>query len=408
VQVLQHEPETKSWSDDTGDYVHGFLIGTKPNDAKWRVSKKTIHNLVQKFVGRDFAIIPHLIEKPLSQGGGGHYFGLDTYDDLIRGYAANSHGKYVKVKGPYSYNDGTDDVFYTADIKLRDSKAASVLMELGPKMWTPFSVSPHIWPLEGPDNDITNWEPIGGALVIKGAYGPEAIISKMCRGTSAQCEKSLGASTTMQCNDTENRVAEIISSHVSLAGSTSHIMPENANPSPPAAQVTNPTVTEVKAAEAPKVSATLESQQAITNAKIVTPEQYAESEKRRQELEKQVTQLVNEAKINTLNTMFAKVKDEKVKKELLDEFGKLDKEKVDLINSSLSRLYPILKASEQEEPQPSTEETEPNGKKEQKAKSKSASLPKEPELPKQETESKAASAPVNKAKVIAEFLRGGR
>jgi ribosomal protein L17 len=409
VQVLEHQPETRSWSDETGDYVGGFLIGTKSNEARWRINKNTIHDLVQKFVGRDFAIIPHLIEKPLEQGGGGHYFGLDTREDLLKGYADHSHGKYVKVRGPYSYNDGTDDVFYTADIKLRDSKAAAVLSELGPKMWVPYAVSPHIWPLEGPDHDITNWEPIGGALVIKGAYGPQAVISKMCKGTAVQCEKSLGAGIEGNyihdatrggitlCQNEDAKVADIISSQVSKAGSSSHIMPENVEvASPPAVNVT-PTVTK---AETPKTTATLESQQAITTAKVVTPEQFAETEKRNKELEKQVTQLVNEAKVNTLNNMFAKVKDEKVKKELLEEFSKLEKRDVDLINEKITRLYPILKASEE----PVVEEEEDDSKKKEQKKGKAASLPKEPELPKEESKAASTAVTVNRVKEIHQFI----
>ena len=148
MQILAHNPEIESYSDASGEYIKGFLIGTKLNDANWKINKTTGHDLIKKFEGTDFAIIPELITKPLSEGGGGHYFGQDTKDDLIKGYAENSHGKYHKILGPYSYNDGTDDYFYNAIIKLRDSKAAAIMMELGPKLWEPFSVSPHIWPVK--------------------------------------------------------------------------------------------------------------------------------------------------------------------------------------------------------------------------------------------------------------------
>ncbi len=398
MQLLEHTPETRSYSNEEGHFIEGFLIGTKPNEARWRISKKTAHELVQKFVGKDFAIIPELIQKPLSQGGGGHYFGLDTKPDLLNGYATHSHGKYTKVKGPYSYNDGTDDFFYEAQIKLRDSKAASALLAEGQKTWIPFAVSPHIWPLSGPDDNIEDWEPIGGALVIKGAYGPQAVISKMCKGTSAQCEKSLGASET-KCEDTET--AEIISSLVSKSASLPHTMTETSSTvtTEISKQTTVPTVAQV---ELPTKSATLDSQNAITSGmKVVTPEQFDQISKEKAELEKQVTQLVNESKMNTLNNMFVKVKDEKVKKELLDEFAKYDKSQVDLINGALTRLYPIIKASEE----PVQEEDEEEKKKEAKKGKAASTLPKERELPKLETtESKTASIPENKTKTIYNFI----
>ena len=422
MQILAHNPEIHTYSDETGDYITGFLIGTKPNDARWQISKKTGHDLVQKFIGKDFAIIPELITKPLSEGGGGHYFGQDTLVDLKKGYADNSHGKYHKVLGPYSYNDGTDDYWYNAIIKLRDSKAASELVKHGKDTWVPYSVSPHIWPLAGPDEDIYNWEPIGGALVIKGAYGPQAVISKLCRGTAAACEKSLGAVSTERINEVLNEVAkpceikdrelaETISSQVSKAASIQTSMPESK-----ADTVTSnaPVVTTLTAEVAkPNSNATVNAQDAITSAqlstKIVTPEQFAEAEKRNTELEKQVKQLLEDKKLNILNTMFAKVKDEKVREELVKEFTKRDN--VDELKQFLDRVYPILRASEEEEKP--AEEDKPEGDNEtgaqqKKAKSKGASLPSEPMIPRDE--SKAASIPVrSKLQEILRFqMTGGR
>jgi hypothetical protein len=397
VQILAHNPEIQSYQNEDGQFITGFLIGTKPNEARWQISKRTGHQLVQKFVGKDFAIIPELINKPLSEGGGGHYFGQDTKEDLLKGYAENSHGKYTRVKGPYSYNDGSDDYYYNFDIKLRDSKAASALLEHGSKTWVPYSHSPHIWPLAGPDDDIYDWEPIGGALVIKGAYGPQAVISKLCKGTSAQCEKSLGAST---CEKEDTEIAEIISSLVSKSASSQISMPENKDSATP--QITT------LSTEVVKPNATVNAQEAITNSailtKVVTPEQFAEAEKRNQELEKQVTQLLNDKKMNTLNNMFAKVKDEKAKEELIKEYSKSDN--VDQLKQFIDKVYPILRASEEEEKK-EDEGEKPDVK--AKEKSKSASLPKEPELPKEETESKAASVPVNKLQEILRFqMSGGR
>lgn len=401
MQVLDHQPDTRSFSNEEGHFIEGFLIGTKRNDANWRINKHTAHQLVQKFVGRDFAIIPHLIQTPLSQGGGGHYFGQDTKEDLLKGYADNSHGKYHKILGPYSYNDGTDDYFYNAIIKLRDSKAASALIEHGANTWEPFSISPHIWPRLGPDNDIYDWEPIGGALVIKGAYGSQAVISKLCKGTSAQCEKSLGASTST-CEKGDEETAQIISSIVSKSASIQTSMPENK-------EATNtPQVTTLAEVVKPNSNATVNAQEAITNAqitKVVTPEQFAEAEKRNQELEKQVTELRTKDKLNTLNNMFVKVKDEKAKDELIKKYSKYDN--VDQLKEFITEVYPILRASEEEEKPAEENKEEP---KTEGKKGKAASLPKEPDLPKEETsESKAASVPVNKLQEILRFqMSGGR
>lgn len=411
MQILAHNPEIETYSDETGDYVKGFLIGTKLNDANWRINKATGHDLIKKFEGTDFAIIPSLLNTPLSQGGGGHYFGQDTLEDLKRGYAENSHGKYHKVLGPYSYNDGTDDYWYNTIIKLNNSKAASELVKHGKDTWIPYSISPHVWPKAGPDNDIYDWEPIGGALVIKGAYGPQAVISKLCKGTAAACEKSLGASGHKEiglvlneiakpCEQKDTELAQIISSLVSKSANSPHIMPETKD-------ATTPVVTTLTA-EVAKPNATVNAQEAITNAqvtKIVTPEQFAEAEKRNAELEKQVKQLLEDKKLNTLNNLLVNVKDQKVKEEFVKKWSKNDN--VDQLKEFLTEVYPILRASEQdEEEKPAAEED--NGEKPLKAgKGKAASLPAEPAIPKEEQESKTASIPVNKNLEIIRFQRSG-
>lgn len=415
MQVLAHNPEIQTYSNEDGNFITGFLIGTKLNDANWRINKQTGHDLIRKFEGTDFAIIPQLITKPLSQGGGGHYFGQDTREDLLKGYAEHSHGKYHKVLGPYSYNDGTDDYFYNAIIKLRDSKAASELVKHGKETWVPYSVSPHIWPRAGPDSDIFDWEPIGGALVIKGAYGSQAVLSKMCKGTSAQCEKSLGASTDRKdiglvlneiakpCEVKDAEAAEIISSLVSKTASIQTSMPENK-----ADTTSNTPVVTTLTAEVAKPNATVESQTAITNAaitKVVTPEQYSDLEKRFAEVEKQNKQLQEDKKMNTLNNLLSKVKDEKAKEELIKKYSK--SENVDLVKEIINEWYPVLRASEEEdkEDKPAEDEDVQQAKK-VKSKGASSSLPAEPVIPKDE-ESKAASIPVNKLQTIVQFRRSG-
>ena len=423
MQLLAQNPEIQSYQNEEGNFIKGFLIGTKMNDANWKINKKTGHDLIRKFEGTDFAIIPELLNTPLSKGGGGHYFGQDTREDLLKGYADNSHGKYHKILGPYSYNDGTDDYWYSAIIKLRDSKAASELVKHGAQTWVPYSISPHIWPLAGLDEDIYNWEPIGGALVIKGAYGPQAIISKLCKGTSAACEKSLGASydsigkvlneVAKPCEQKDQQLAQTISSLVSKSASiqTSTMTEDNKASAPAPTPTQTPQITMLGSdSNANKSNPTVNAQEAITTAQItnvVTPEQFAESQKRNAELEKQVKQLLEDKKINTLNSLLAKSKDEKANEELKKKYLKFDN--IDQIKEIINDWYPVLKASDEEE-KPAEEDN--GGEKEsaaKKAKGKSASLPREPELPKEDisAESKAASIPVNKLKEIIQFHRSG-
>ena len=173
--------------------------------------------------------------------------------------------------------------------------------------------------------------------------------------------------------------------------------------------VTNTPVVTTLTAEVAKPNATVNAQEAITNAqvtKIVTPEQFAEAEKRNSELEKQVKQLLEDKKLNTLNNLLINVKDQKVKEEFVKKWSKNDN--IDQLKEFLTEVYPILRASEQEEEPKEGEGGEGDGSKQKTgAKSKGASLPAEPVIPKEETESKTASIPVNKLQEILRFQRSG-
>lgn len=414
MQILAHNPEIQTYSNEEGHFITGFLIGTKPNEARWKISKRTGHNLVQKFIGKDFAIIPELITKPLSEGGGGHYFGQDTKEDLLRGYAENSHGKYVRVKGPYAYNDGTDDYYYNFDVKLRDSKAASELVKHGADTWIPYSHSPHIWPLAGPDDDIYDWEPIGGALVIKGAYGPQAVISKLCKGTAAQCEKSLGASSDKpMCEKKDTEIAQIISSLVSKSASIQSSMtenPGNAAPSAPEVKTLN--------ADAAKPNAVVElnAQNQISNApKIVSAAEFEAAQKEKAELQKQVKQLLDDKRNTELNGLladFTGTTEEKVKTEFVEKWFKKEVDAKllrEFYNDILSIKKEKRKASEEEQNKEDVDKDDDVVKPEAKqAKtSKGASLPAETKIAEEDTtESKAAS--IQQENEVAElFALGG-
>lgn len=316
MQLLQ-EPTLIHEQEST--LLDSFLIGTKQNEAGWAINKETGHQLIKDFVGKDFVIIPERIFAPLSQGRGGHVEGAN-YDDEMAQITTHSHGKIVKVKGPYPYNDESDDYFYRCNIKLSGSKAASALIENGSKTWVPFAVSPQIWPVTGNDDDITDWKPMGLFLVIKGAYGDKAVVEKMCTGSALACGKSLSAAILELSNkDSDAYVGEVISSLVTKIDDNNHNM---------SAQTQVPQVVSDKiVTEIPQVTAKVEQPKAEepkveeTKGIHISPEEYEAYKKEREEHK----QLVLENKTNKLNSIFSSVADENTKKTLFDKYlGKSD------------------------------------------------------------------------------------
>ena len=167
------------------------------------------------FIGKDFSIIPELLFRPLEQGGGGHVFGPRDY--VTKKYAENSHGKIVSLRGPYYHElrevgHEKDDYYYNAIVKLNDSRAASALLEHGNNTWVPFAVSPHIFiNEEGGGNDEVGWKDWSGAalaLVIKGAYGNEAVVSKLCNGPHQACKMEL---LQRKASSPDNILSKVIS-----------------------------------------------------------------------------------------------------------------------------------------------------------------------------------------------------
>jgi hypothetical protein len=65
VEIVSTQPELFTTSE--GNFFRSFLIGTKPNDANWFVRRETGHDKVKSALERDFAIIPELIQKPISE-----------------------------------------------------------------------------------------------------------------------------------------------------------------------------------------------------------------------------------------------------------------------------------------------------------------------------------------------------
>jgi hypothetical protein len=401
VQILRPQPESdiKTFSNETGDYIEGFLISTKYNRRDWRVKPPVdkLTEILQREVPNKHIMIDGA---KLEAGLDSHYYGDDTPADILKGYHDKSHAIYQKVLGPYPYNDGTDDVYYRFIGKLNHSQAAAELIKYGEKMWHPFAISPHIYPLEGPKDNITNFQFMGGALVLRGAYGEEAVISKMCKGTEAVCTKSLGGAT----NNEDEKTAQIISSLVSKTASDSLYMAEN---SPTTADVTKAPVnvqpsTPTISPQAP-VSETksIESQTVIQNPILMNEDQRKKMiadavEEERKKWQGEVTKLVDKDKTNTLIAVFAKVQDEKIKKDLIEKYKKYEnveqfREFLDDISPHLSVTLPVDTGN---------------------VKSKGASdagLPREPSLPKIET-SQAAAAPsptmTNKPATLINFVLG--
>lgn len=363
MQIL--EPQTESYSTEQGHFIKTFLISTKANEAGWRISKETIAQNIQSFVGKPFVIIPEHLS---SQTQKGHIF-ANSKDGLLEEYKKHTHGIIESISQPYSYQDGTDDMFYTANIKLNDSKAASALLENGAKTWVPFAVSPHIWHFTGPEDNIEKWEGISLSLVPKGAYGQEAVINKYCKGDKPACDKSLAAAL---CDKEDASLAASISSLLSL-NDTKDIMSATVQEIPQLNPLQKPQQEEKQKEDV--VSLTKEQHETLLKEK-----------EEKEQLKQQVATLLNENKTTKLNTIFKSVKDESLKKTLIEKYFNAD---VNILNDFYSdvtnHVLPSLveEAKAQAEQDLKTKTIEEN-----KSKSKAAALPKEPEV---KDESKAAS-----------------
>ena len=352
--------KSQFFHDETGNYINSYLISTKSNDANWRIHKSTGHEKVKTFLNRDFPIIPELIKTPPEKGGGGHVRG--TKEEVLRKYADNSHGKIIKILGPYYYKDGTDDYYYRAITKLSNSRAAAALVEHGKDTWIPYSVSPHIFIKEGNDLDgWTDWEGAGLCLVIKGAFGEESIITKLCKGSESQCMNSLVASTTETLDKT---LAQIISSHISKFASSqqSDMSKEQSNDalssSPPAQMQGTGTGTGAGGAI---TNSTQDPQRAITGEQVYQGPPRAEQPKTPEmvsipadklalltERAESFTDMENERKTEIMTTIFKDlISDDKELSAEVKEYSKLDMKTVKILRSFHEAIGPrIAKATE--------------------------------------------------------------
>lgn len=423
MQIIKPETDIKTFSDQTGDYIEGFLISTKLNRRDWRVKPPV--NILTEILQREVPNKHIMIDADkLAAGQDSHYYGDDTPADILKGYRNKSHATYQKVLGPFPYNDGTDDVYYRFIGKLNNSQAASELIKQGERCWHQFAISPHVYPLEGPKDNITNFQFMGGAIVLRGAYGEEAVISKMCKGTQAVCTKSLGGATNNIDNlrvafsnatwnpnedeDEDEKTASIISSLVSKTASDLTYMAEN-TPTVTTADVTKAPVntqppTPTLSPQAIPETKSIESQTVIQNPILMNEDQRKKMieeavELERKKWEEKVTTLVDKDKTNTLLAVFAKVQDEKIKKDLIEKYKKY--ENVEIFREFLDDISPHLTVTIPLDP-----------------KSKSASdaglrTPREPVLPKVETnqQSVAAASPtttttISKPATLINFVLG--
>lgn len=380
MQIVQPQdfPNIETFENTEGKFFRSFLISTKENDAGWFIRKETGHEKVKSAVGKDFAIIPELIQKPISQGGGGHYKG--TRDQILKAYQENSHGKITQLVGPFYYQDNSGDYWYDQITKLSNSRSASVLHSEGQKTWNGYDVSPHIFVNKGSDQTgWEDWEFAGLNLVIRGAFGPQAIITKFCDGSESKCFKDLVASSSSTNDET---IAELITSHLTRIASTSHSMPDQPPAKPdtglPDAGLTNKTKTNTN------TNPTTEPQNHLDAPKIDEKVTMSKSEldslKERAEA---FTEMENERKQEILIGLFAGFDEEEQKKEI-KEYAKLDMKTVKMLKLYTDKITPKIQdkvktelKAELKDAEKKDEKKDDNKKKEERS---ASSLDKEPKI----------------------------
>ena len=399
--------------------LNTFIISSKPTQRNpftgdyWQLSKPDIDRNIRRAgnVGGKHFMIDAI---KLSEGRDAHYYGLRTLPDLLQGYANNSYGVFKpEIIGPIPYNDGTDDFYYKGRIQLRDSYAASALLEHGANTLKPFSISPHVYPLSfTPDGKIKDFELVGAALVIKGAFGDEAVISEYCKGDAGACEKNFSASVQCfhdnpncrceKCQNTNAILTRIInnSSDISKAASIPlmTVDPTKLDPNVNNSNLVNPTLqTQVTQDTTSNEVKKEDNEIRMTKQDLEKFEYYKQEAQKKAELEKQVSELVNKDKLNTLNRMFGSVKDDNARKVLIEKYlpnqsiDKFEELLTDVKESLLPLWITEAKESWIKESAAKTETETPIGKGKDKAAS-IATLAPEPDKTKvDEPQDKAAS-----------------
>jgi hypothetical protein len=315
LQILK-EPRLIHETEDV-HLLDTFLFSTKMNDAHWRISPSYGHKFADQCVDKDLYAIPERIFKPLEEGNGGHAEG--GYEEEYKQIRANSLGKIVSHSKPIYFNDGSPDYYYTGKVKLNSSKTASIMIENGSKTWIPFAVSAHIWPEQGNDDNITKAEFMGLAMVIKGAFGDQAVINKYCSGSAVKCEKSLTAAiqdVINSFNTKENSLNIMSTQQVETSTGTSATnTPENQF--------------RFKADQAQVPTVDNNKEKDIT----LTKEEYDTLQKQlkdQESLRNEVITMKNERNTEILNQVFADIEDVNIKQNIIEKYFKKESSNVDI------------------------------------------------------------------------------
>ena len=387
MQVML-EPRLDTEKEDS-HLIETFLISTKPNQAGWYVDSL---DPVEQWIGKDFVIIPEKIFD-LDQLQPGHTTHGQSYEEHMAEIKKNSHGKIIKIKGPYDYNDGTDDKFARAVVQLDNSKAASTLLENGSKTWTKFAVSPTVWQEGGDEERITKYTPMGLFLVIQGAYGKEAVIEKMCSGSKLKCGRALSAAIlNLKNTDNDEYVGEVLNSYIKLNDDNKYNMSQVTELKKEVNELPNPIAEQPKLQ--PVIKEEVKEEVKIEQPKGITLSQEEfESYKKEREEHKQ---LVLENKTNKLNNIFSVVEDADIKKQLVSKY--IDKD-VNLLIDFHNDIVPHVEKFAKGKDVP-VEEKKDN--------SKSASIKKEPKKEIEDQERSASVVPnkVNEVLVLSKMFAG--
>lgn len=382
--------DISTFENEEGKFFRSFLISTKDNDANWKIERKTGHDKVKSAIQRDFAIIPELIKLPISQGGGGHYKG--TREQILKAYADNSHGKIVKLVGPFYYSDSPEDYWYDQITKLSNSRSASVLHSEGQKTWNGYDVSPHIFVNKGKNEVWEDWEFAGLNLVIKGAFGNQAIITKFCDGTEAKCFKDLVASST---NTNDETIAELITSFISKTASTSHTMSNNEQVTKIESGLPDSSLKDKSNSNTPttstNINSTVDPQKGLSEAPKVE-ETMTVSKAAWEAMKKSVTDSDNERKEEILTSLFSVFEDEKEREKAMQPYEKLSLDTAKMLKVYTERMTPKIeerlratlkaeaKEAEKDDNSKSKDKKADDKKDKDKERSASSSLDKEPRI----------------------------
>ena len=318
MQILEH-PRHITEQEDV-HLIETFLIGTKPNKNGWGISRNSKTN-INDWIGKDFVIIPEQIFNDNARMRG-HVEDITdgSYDSMMSEIQRHSHGKITKVKGPIKYDDGSDDYYYNAIVRLSGSKSAAALRENGSKTWVPFAVSPTLWPEEGDDDNITRYRPMGLFLVIEGAYGDKAVVEKMCSGSALKCGTSLSAAIeNLNHNTSDQQLSEVLSSYISNSDKIKVEMSQTQELQKP---VENFTVnTPIQAPVQEKVE--LKQDEKIT----FTKEEYDAIQKEKEaslKLAEEVSELKKERDQNILNSVFGSIEKEEERTVVFEKYMNKD------------------------------------------------------------------------------------